>query len=98
MERCHIRVKINYDVWNSTIEHVRYEKMCDAFAEVADMAADDAGSYKLVLDWIENVKRELPKQTHCGGNQPTATGQGSCSNNVGSTINEAESMHDQVPI
>ncbi|GER36193.1 FAR1-related sequence 2 [Striga asiatica] len=37
----------------------RYDDMCRAFVEVADLAADDEEKYTSSQDWIENKKNEL---------------------------------------
>lgn len=61
------------------------------------MVTSDVGSFKLVLNWIENVWKDLSKTIQCDGNQTNVvTGQGSCSDNVGVTKNAAEGIHDLV--
>ncbi|KAH9794409.1 protein FAR1-RELATED SEQUENCE [Citrus sinensis] len=66
---------------NLTIQQERYEKMCNAFSEVADVASDDENSYKTVLDWIEKAMKDLPKQIRCESVGKTNTSGASCSSN-----------------
>ncbi|KAH9730149.1 protein FAR1-RELATED SEQUENCE [Citrus sinensis] len=66
---------------NLTIQQERYEKMCNAFSEVADIASDDENNYKTVLDWIEKAMKDMPKQIRCESVGKTNTGGASCSSN-----------------
>ncbi|KAK9180305.1 hypothetical protein WN943_029513 [Citrus x changshan-huyou] len=81
VRRCYSKLKVCYGVQNLTIQQERYEKMCNAFSEVADIASDDENSYKTVLDWIEKAMKDLPKQIHCESVGKTNTGGASCSSN-----------------
>ena len=81
MRRCYSKLKVCYGVQNLTIQQERYEKMCNAFSEVADIASDDENSYKTVLDWIEKAMKDLPKQIRCESVGKTNTGGASCSSN-----------------
>ncbi|KAK9229983.1 hypothetical protein WN944_022950 [Citrus x changshan-huyou] len=69
--------------------------MCNAFSEVADIAADDESSYKSVLDWINKALKDLPKQIRCASVETTISpttgiGEGSCSsNNIEHVINDS---------
>jgi len=81
VRRCYSKLKVCYGVQNLTIQQERYEKMCNAFSEVADIASDDENSYKTVLDWIEKVMKDLPKQIRCKSVGKTNTGGASCSSN-----------------
>ena len=81
MRRCYSKLKVCYGVQNLTIQQERYEKMCNAFSEVADIASDDENSYKTVLDWIEKAMKDLPKQIHCESVGKTNIGGASCSSN-----------------
>ena len=63
--------------------------MCTDFAEVANIAADDESSYKFVLDWINKIMKDLPKQIRCASVETTAIGEVSCSsNNIEHVIND----------
>ncbi|KAK9187736.1 hypothetical protein WN944_019135 [Citrus x changshan-huyou] len=55
--------------------------MCNTFSEAADIPFDDENSYKMVLDCIEKVMKDLPKQIQCGSVEKTNTGGASCSSN-----------------
>ncbi|KAH9723117.1 protein FAR1-RELATED SEQUENCE [Citrus sinensis] len=81
VRRRYSKLKVCYGVQNLTIQQERYEKMCNAFNEVADIASDDENSYKTVLDWIEKAMKDLAKQIHCESVGKTNTGGASCSNN-----------------
>ena len=57
--------------------------MCNAFIEVADIAADDESNYKYVLDWINKALKDLPKQIRCASVEMTIspmTGTCCCAN------------------
>ena len=81
MRRCYSKLKVCYGVQNLTIQQEMYEKMCNAFSEVADIASDDENNYKTVLDWIEKTIKDLPKQIRCESVGKTNTGGASCSSN-----------------
>ena len=50
MRRSYSKVKVSYGVQHLSIQQERYAKMCTAFSEVKNIAADDESSYKFVLD------------------------------------------------
>ncbi|KAH9770311.1 protein FAR1-RELATED SEQUENCE [Citrus sinensis] len=81
VRRCYSKVKVSYGVQNLSIQQERYEKMCNTFSEVADIASDDENSYKTVLDWIEKAMKDLPKQIRYESVEKTNTRGASCSNN-----------------
>ncbi|KAK9189877.1 hypothetical protein WN943_018476 [Citrus x changshan-huyou] len=92
--RSYSKVKVSYDGQHLTIQQEMYDKMCNAFSEVADIAADDESSYKYVLDWINKALKDLPKQIRCASVETTISpttgiGEGSCSsNNIEHVIND----------
>lgn len=92
--RSYSKVKVSYDGQHLTIQQEMYDKMCNAFSEVADIAADDESSYKSVLDWINKALKDLPKQIRCASVETTISpttgiGEGSCSsNNIEHVIND----------
>ncbi|KAH9648102.1 protein FAR1-RELATED SEQUENCE [Citrus sinensis] len=94
VRRSYIKVKVSYDGQHLSIQQKRYDKMCNAFSEVADIAADDENNYKSVLDWINKALKDLPKQIRCASVETTispTTGicEGSCSsNNIEHVIND----------
>ncbi|KAH9762552.1 protein FAR1-RELATED SEQUENCE [Citrus sinensis] len=77
----------------------RYDKICNAFSEVANIVVDDESSYKSVLDWINKALKDLPKQIQCASVETTISpttgiGEGSCnSNNIEHVINDPGAIH-----
>lgn len=65
--RAHTRVAVNYDGLLSTPTQLRYDDMCRAFSEVANLAADDEVLVRSIMDWINVQQKEqtLPKSS-CG--------------------------------
>ena len=63
IKRCHTRVKINYNDMAVKIETQRFEKMCNAFYEVADLAMDDDSKSLKVMEWIDSLKNTLQGDT-----------------------------------
>ncbi|XP_022850810.1 protein FAR1-RELATED SEQUENCE 5-like [Olea europaea var. sylvestris] len=53
VNRLYMRVPITYDGWISTPDHVRYEKMCIAFAKLADLVAHNDSRSRGIMYWIE---------------------------------------------
>ena len=52
-------------------EACRYEKMCNAFYEVVNLAANSENAYKNVMTQICEMKRELKEGGNaCGSNKP----------------------------
>ena len=92
--RCHSRVKTSHELHSCTDEQKRYEKMCVSFTKVANMAARNVESSNLVLNLIEDVRKDLPKPIQCGGNSAGISGQGSCSNSMKISTNATEGVHD----
>ena len=78
---------MGYDVWISTEEQEQYEKLLSAFTEVAGVASKCAESCNMVLDWIKNTLKTLPKKVSSKANQPTIIGQGNGNINVENTTN-----------
>ena len=68
--------------------------MCVNFAEIANMVATNVESYNLVLNWIEDVWKDLPKTIQCGENNVWISGQGSCNNSMGISTNAIEEVRD----
>ena len=93
----HSRVKMSYDLHSCTDEQKRYEKMCVSFAEIANMSATNVESCNFILNWIDKVRKDIPKAIQCGSNEPTVvTGQGSCSHSGGISMNDIETICDPV--
>ncbi|XP_022891144.1 protein FAR1-RELATED SEQUENCE 5-like [Olea europaea var. sylvestris] len=54
VSRAHARVAVNYAGLVSTPSQLRYDSMCQSFAGLADLAADDDGQTRAIIDWIES--------------------------------------------
>ncbi|XP_022883667.1 protein FAR1-RELATED SEQUENCE 5-like [Olea europaea var. sylvestris] len=65
VSRAYTRVAMNYDGLVSTPEQLRYDSMCKAFAEVADLAADNECRARAILDWIKVQANELKSTKSC---------------------------------
>lgn len=64
--------------------------MCDAFSNIANIAADDEKVYQFLIDWIGKMEVDLPSKICCRGKR-------SGNNKVGCTMNEnhqIEQIHD----
>lgn len=61
--------------------------MLSTFTKVAGVASGCAESCNMVLDWIKNTLKTLPKKVSSETNQPTVIGQGSGNINVENTTN-----------
>jgi len=59
VSRAHTRVDVNYAGMVSTPGQLRYDEMCQAFATVADVAADGEGRHRVIMDWIQLQNKEL---------------------------------------
>ncbi|XP_073138452.1 protein FAR1-RELATED SEQUENCE 5-like [Henckelia pumila] len=59
VSRLNMRVKINYNGWITTPGQLNYEKLCEAFTSVADMAADNDEETQKLLEWIESKASDL---------------------------------------
>ena len=71
VKRRHTKVRISYDNWSLKPEACRYEKMCNAFYEVVNLAANSENAYKNVITQICEMKRELKEGGNaCGSNKP----------------------------
>lgn len=56
---------MNYDGLVSSPGQLRYDSMCKAFAEVADLVAEDEGRARAILDWIKLQAKELMTRNSC---------------------------------
>ncbi|XP_075671108.1 protein FAR-RED IMPAIRED RESPONSE 1-like [Castanea sativa] len=69
--RSHNKVRISYDNWFVKPEAQRYDKMCKAFYEVANLAADSEDRCEKVMAQIQELKREFENEEGvCGRNKP----------------------------
>ena len=85
MRRSYSKLKVSYDVQHLSIQRERYDKMCNAFSDVTNIAADDESSYKSVLDWVNKALKDRPKQIRCASVETTislTTGTSCCANSI----------------
>ncbi|XP_026433890.1 protein FAR1-RELATED SEQUENCE 6-like [Papaver somniferum] len=54
----HTKVPINSDSWHLTPAEKRYKKLCDYFAELADVASKDSDKCSNIKKWIREQLRE----------------------------------------
>ena len=67
----HTKVRISYDNQSLKPEACRYEKMCNAFYEVANLVEDSKNTYKNVMTQICEMKGELKEGGNAyGSNKP----------------------------
>ncbi|XP_073121140.1 protein FAR1-RELATED SEQUENCE 5-like [Henckelia pumila] len=59
VSRLYMRVKINYNGWLTTPGQLNYERLCEAFTNIADMAADNDEETQKLLEWIESKASDL---------------------------------------
>ncbi|XP_052190008.1 protein FAR1-RELATED SEQUENCE 5-like [Diospyros lotus] len=69
VSRRHTRVAVNYDGWINTHAQVRFDKMCNAFTNIANLAADDENQVCGIMEWIESKTTQLSmsQPIHGGG-------------------------------
>ncbi|XP_052195759.1 protein FAR1-RELATED SEQUENCE 5-like [Diospyros lotus] len=71
VSRSYKRVKINYNGWINTPGQLRYDELCNAFAKVANLVADDEEQTRATMEWIEsqlNVLNISNAKLSCGSN------------------------------
>ncbi|XP_074374842.1 protein FAR-RED IMPAIRED RESPONSE 1-like [Apium graveolens] len=59
IKRVHTRVNIGYNAMSVNVEAKQFEKMCNAFHEVADLAREDDSKCTRVIRWINDLKGVL---------------------------------------
>ncbi|XP_071687218.1 uncharacterized protein [Rutidosis leptorrhynchoides] len=59
VKRRHTKVKVSYSDWDGSEVGTRYNKMCTAFSEVADLASEFEEKCSLVLNKVNELKREV---------------------------------------
>lgn len=69
IKRCHTRIKISYNVMTNKIETQLFEKMCNTFYGVAELAIDDNLKCGKVMKWIRNLKNYLQNNNSVGTTQ-----------------------------
>lgn len=56
--RAHTKVAVHYEGLVSTPEQLRYADLCQSFAEIANLVADDEERSHVIKEWITNQKQE----------------------------------------
>lgn len=59
ISRAHPRIAVNYDGLVNAPRQLRYDEMCHAFLDVADLAADDEGWTRSIMEWIKSQVKDL---------------------------------------
>nr|XP_043630047.1 protein FAR1-RELATED SEQUENCE 1-like [Erigeron canadensis] len=59
VKRRHTKVKVIYSDWVSSDEGSRYDRMCSAFSQVADLAYDFEEKCNLVLNRVSEIMSEV---------------------------------------
>ncbi|KAF9600847.1 hypothetical protein IFM89_013082 [Coptis chinensis] len=59
VKRHHKKIKIIYADWTVNPENERFDKMCKAFYEVADLAAVDEDKINVVICWTKRLLNEI---------------------------------------
>lgn len=59
VSRPYTRITIKYDGLCNTPGQLNYDNMCKTFAQVADLATDDEGRTRLIMEWIQVQAKEL---------------------------------------
>ncbi|XP_022859242.1 protein FAR-RED IMPAIRED RESPONSE 1-like [Olea europaea var. sylvestris] len=59
VSRAHTRVAVNYAGLVTTPAQLRYDDMCRAFSQLADLTTDDEGRSRIIMDWIKCQYKEL---------------------------------------
>ncbi|KAK1576982.1 hypothetical protein Q3G72_018051 [Acer saccharum] len=74
VKRFHSKVKISYDNWDVKLEAQLFDKMCNSFYEVADIATNNKTKFCMVMEAIECLKAKLTLDasgegsSQCGAN------------------------------
>ncbi|KAK2641451.1 hypothetical protein Ddye_023214 [Dipteronia dyeriana] len=70
VKRCHTKVKISYDNWDVKPEGQRFDKLCNSFYEVADLATNNEETFCMVMEAIDCLKVKLTLDgSGCGSGQ-----------------------------
>lgn len=56
VKRCHTRVQIGCDDWNTTLEAQRCHKMQKTFNEIKDVVYNSDDKCKTVMVWMHDFK------------------------------------------
>ncbi|KAK0591161.1 hypothetical protein LWI29_036338 [Acer saccharum] len=67
VKRCHTKVKISYDNWDIKPEGQRFDRMCNSFYEMADLATNNEETFCMVMEAIDRLKAKLTLDGSGGG-------------------------------
>ncbi|XP_031250378.1 protein FAR1-RELATED SEQUENCE 2-like [Pistacia vera] len=67
INRCHTKVRISYNSWNTTLEGQRFDQMCNLFSTVADLASSNEDDCNMVIEIINDMKNRLMSNESVGG-------------------------------
>ncbi|TXG64080.1 hypothetical protein EZV62_011074 [Acer yangbiense] len=67
VKRCHTKVKISYDNWDVKPEGQRFDRMCNSFYEVADLATNNEETFCMVMEAKDRLKAKLTLDGSGGG-------------------------------
>lgn len=67
IKRGHTKIKISYAIGSIKPETVRFDKMCEAFSEVANLATNSEDRCKTVLTWVSELKERLKTDASFSG-------------------------------
>ncbi|XP_022866195.1 uncharacterized protein LOC111385998, partial [Olea europaea var. sylvestris] len=68
VSRAHTRVPVNYDGLISTPGQLKYDKICQRFATLADLTAEDEAKSDAIIDWIDSQCQEMMETNHSNNN------------------------------
>ncbi|XP_071733799.1 uncharacterized protein [Rutidosis leptorrhynchoides] len=93
VKRRHTKVKVNYSDWVVSDVGRRYDKMCHAFSEVADLASELDAKCSLVLHRVNELKSEIICEKISISSSLMCTPQVGSSNNDSVNIRNPPSVH-----
>ena len=59
VRRCYSKVKVNYNVKSSSIEHQRYKNECTTFYDIVEVTSKNKESHQNIIGWIETIIKDL---------------------------------------
>ncbi|GJY45792.1 FAR1-related sequence 5-like protein [Tanacetum coccineum] len=91
VKRRHTKVKVSYSNWVVSDVGRRYDKMCNAFSEVADLASELDEKCSLVLDRVNELKSEVL----AGKTSSSCT---MCTPHMSASTKDKDQMNDPVKV
>ncbi|KAK9206151.1 hypothetical protein WN943_016424 [Citrus x changshan-huyou] len=59
IKRCYTEVKVSNDNWSTKHEGLRFDKMCNFFYDVAELATNNENNCNMVLEVLDDLKAKL---------------------------------------